>query len=123
MCGERTMIKRTEEGFNRALGLRLMVLRQSKKNITRTSRGLYWRERPTSSKVWKTVSIAFRREKLALCADILNVPIGYFYGEGEETLQFYDRSVLSAAADINQLPENIKRVIHHLARVIGKELH
>lgn len=120
MCGEREMSIKQDENFNRALGLRLMVIRQSKK----ISQGYLGACIGVSGQQVQKYENGINRitpEKLALCADILDVPIGYFYGEDEGD-QHYDKTSLSAAADINNLPEDIRRGVHHLVRLINKSV-
>lgn len=110
-----------EQNFNRALGLRLMVLRQSKK-ISQEYLGTCIGVSGQQVQKYENGINRITPKKLALCAEILKVPIGYFYGENDESLESYNRSVLNVAADIHSLPEHIRRVMQHLARAIDKEL-
>ena len=113
------MNTKKEDSFNRALGLRLIALRQSRR-ISQSYLGACIGVSGQQVQKYENGINRITPEKLALCADILKVPIGYFYGEAENGLHGFDTSTLSAAADIDALPEDIRRGVHHLVRLINK---
>ncbi|MEM6780998.1 MAG: helix-turn-helix transcriptional regulator [Pseudomonadota bacterium] len=113
------MNTKREESFNRALGLRLMVLRQSKK-ISQGYLGVCIGVSGQQIQKYENGINRITPEKLALCAEILKVPIGYFYGENEDSLKQYDRNALYAVADIECLPEEVKQGVYHLVKLINK---
>lgn len=114
------MINRKEESFNRSLGLRLMVLRQSQK-ISQEELGVSIGVSGQQIQKYEHGINRITPEKLALCANILNVPVGYFYGENEEAgLKQYSKNILITASEIDTLPDDIRRAIQHLIRMIDK---
>lgn len=111
-----------EKAFNRALGLRLMVLRQRRK----LSQEYLGEQIGVSGQQLAKYENGINRitpEKLAQCAKILDTPIAYFFDEeGNVASKYYSKSLLLTASEIDALPEDVRRAIHHLARVIEKTI-
>lgn len=61
-------------------------------------------------------------ERIQACARIFKVPVGYFYGEGENgsNNKRYDKTVMLVAAEIMELPEDIRKGVYILSRQINK---
>ena len=59
-------------------------------------------------------------ERIMTCAEIFNVPVGYFYGEGEKHVG-YDKTSLTIASTINDIEDkNVKQALYYLALAIQK---
>lgn len=116
------MISKKEDGFYRALGLRLMMQRQSR----RISLGELGESIGVTAYQVHKYENGINRispERLYLCAQALNVPVNYFFGENEEgSLKHYDKSILLTASEIDALPEEVKRAVLHMVRAIERAL-
>lgn len=59
-------------------------------------------------------------ERIMRCAEIFNVPVGYFYGEGEKGVS-YDKASLTIALAINEIEnKDVKQAVYYLALAIRK---
>jgi transcriptional regulator with XRE-family HTH domain len=122
MCGVKTMISRKEKTFYRALGLRLMMQRQSQR-ISQEELGAYIGVSAQQVQKYENGINRISPEKLHRCAEVFKIPIGYFYGEGEASeLKKYDRNILLTASEIDSLPEDIQRSLMHHVRVVDRVL-
>lgn len=111
---------KTEKDFNGALGKRLEFLRQSRK-MSLDCLGERLGVRGQQIHKYETGENRITPERIAACAQIFSVPVGYFYGEmdnGEP--RRYDKSVMSVAAEVNALPGDIRQCVYNLSRVINK---
>lgn len=110
-----------EQDFNQSLGKRLMILRQSKK-MSQEHLGACIGVRGQQIYKYETGENRITPERLNLCATILGVPIGYFYGEGEGALyqKQYDKAVITMAAEITELPKDIRQGVYTLTRIINR---
>ncbi len=109
-----------EEEFNVALGKRLMLLRQSRKMSLDY---LGARIGVCGQQIHKYESGENRLppERLAACARIFGVPVNYFFGEcGEAFERHFDKSVLNIAAEVNDLPPEVRQSIYTLSKVINR---
>ena len=115
------MNTRYEEEFNKALGFRLMTLRQSHK-MSQEYLGAKLGVRYQQIQKYETGATRMPPERIAACAKILEVPIEYFFGTDSDTKQpQYNKAVLTVAAEIMALPnDDIRKSVYHLARNINK---
>lgn len=111
----------TEEEFNIALGQRLSLMRRSKR-MSMDELGDRIGVRGQQIFKYETGENRISPERLAQCARIFDVPVGYFYGENENDQQVkrYDRVVLNAVAEISAMPYEIRTLLFDLCRSIKK---
>jgi len=112
--------------FNRALGDRLRMLRQIRRM---TQQALADALGVTFQQVQKYETGMNRvpPERIAACARIFSVPIGYFFGqETTETKKYviqHDKRIMTIAAAIAAIPsEKIVKQVYYLALAIGEDL-
>jgi len=109
-----------EESFNKALGLRLMVRRQNLQ-ITQNTLGAYLGVTGQQVQKYENGKNRISPEKLKKCAEFLEIPVGYFYGEVEEPYwQINQKNVVVGDSDIKILPYDIRQHISHLIKLINK---
>lgn len=110
-----------EEEFNKALGFRLMTLRQSHK-MSQEHLGAKLGVRYQQIQKYETGITRMPPERIASCARIFCVPVEYFFGsEQPEIHSGYSKAVLTVAAEIMALPNaDIRKSVYHLARAINK---
>lgn len=115
------MSTRYEEEFNKALGFRLMTLRQSHK-MSQESLGIRLGIKYQQIQKYESGQVRMPPERIASCARILSVPIEYFFGTGiDDKPPQYNKAVLTVAAEIMNLPnDDIRKTFYHLARMINK---
>lgn len=111
-----------EEEFNAVIGRRIMVARMSKK-ISREKLGAYIGVSEPQLFKYENGRNRIPIDKLAACAKFLEVPVSYFYGEEEDEIQKdFDKSFLSVAAEMGELPSEIRQTLHKLSRLVNKAL-
>lgn len=109
-----------EEEFYLALGKRLMLLRLSKK-MSRAHLGARIGVRGQQILKYETGENKISPERLKLYAKIFGVSVGFLFGEeGFEAPDRIDKGVLCAAAELGELPEEIRRSVYALSRIINK---
>ncbi len=110
-----------EEEFNRALGRRLSLIRQSQK-MPMDELGARIGVRGQQIFKYEIGENRISPERLAQCARIFKVPIGYFYGEEEDYSQDerYDKIVLNAVAEISNMSCETQQLLFDLCRSIEK---
>lgn len=109
-----------DEVFNIALGKRLEFLRNSRK-MSQDYLGACLGVRGQQINKYEAGENRVPPARLAMCARIFDVPVGYFYGEldnGEP--KYYDKTVMNVAAEVNTLPPDIRQCVYNLSRVINK---
>ena len=117
------MNTRYEEEFNKALGFRLMTLRQSHK-MSQEHLGAKLGVRYQQIQKYETGVTRMPPERIAACARIFSVPVEYFFGSENEAIHSnYSKAVLTIAAEIMELPnDDVRKSVYHLARTINKNL-
>lgn len=110
-----------EEEFNKALGFRLMTLRQSHK-MSQEYLGAKLGVRYQQVQKYETGATRMPPERIAACARILEAPIEYFFGTDNDDKQpRYNKAVLTVAAEIMALPnDDVRKSVYYLARAINK---
>lgn len=109
-----------EEAFYLALGKRLMVLRLSKK-MSRAYLGARIGVRGQQILKYETGENKITPERLKLCADIFSVSVSFLFGEEKfEPPEHIDKTVLIAAAELGDLPPEIRQSVYALSRIINK---
>lgn len=108
-----------EKNFNRALGLRLMVQRQKLK-LSQKDLGAQIGVSGQQMQKYENGVSSIPPHRLALCAQILKKPIGYFYGDGEDFTVAGNSNILRIAAEIDQLPYGAVETILDVVRNINK---
>jgi transcriptional regulator with XRE-family HTH domain len=110
-----------DQDFNQSLGKRLMVLRQSKQ-MSQEYLGASIGVRGQQIYKYETGENRITPERLNICAKILGVPVGYFYGEVDNApyQKIYDKAVISIAAEIIELPRDIRQGVYTLTRIINR---
>ncbi len=109
-----------EEEFNTALGKRLTMLRRSRK-MSLDCLGERIGVRGQQVHKYETGENRVPPERLAACARIFGVPVGFFFGEGEcGQSRRFDKSVMHIAAEMSNLPPEIRQGLYALSRIINK---
>ncbi len=110
-----------EEDFNKALGFKLMTLRQSHK-MSQEYLGARLGVRYQQIQKYEAGQTRMPPERIAICAKMLEVPIEYFFGtDGESKQPQYNKAVLTVAAEIMSLPnDDVRKGFYHLVRIINK---
>ena len=109
-----------EEEFYLALGKRLMLLRLSKK-MSRAYLGARIGVRGQQILKYETGENKITPERLKLCAQIFGVSVSFLFGEVEfEAPESIDRTLLNAAAELGELPPEIRKSVYALSRIINK---
>jgi len=111
----------SEEEFNKELGFRLMQVRQQHK-MSLEQLGAHIGVRYQQAQKYESGACRISPMRLALCAQIFEVGIEYFYGTDTEiTGSGYSKAVLNIASEIAELPTlELKRSVFHMAREINK---
>lgn len=115
------MRRQEEEEFNVQIGRRLTLLRQSKKMSLEYLGAILGVSHQQVHK-YETGESPLVPKRIQICAKIFDVPIGYFYGEDQNIFHQpkFDKSILTIAAEVHELPEDIRKGIYHLSRQINK---
>ena len=115
------MNTKSEEEFNTALGRRLTAIRGSHK-MSQEHLGAMLGVKYQQIHKYETGENRMSPERIQACAEIFKVPVGYFYGEGESGSNYkrYDKTVMLVAAEIMDLPEDIRKGVYILSRQINK---
>lgn len=110
-----------EQEFNQELGKRLTASRQTRK-MSQEQLGAYIGVRGQQIHKYETGENRITPQRLNICSKILGVPISYFYGEEEGSgyTKTYDRAVINIAAEISDLPKDIRQGVYVLIRIINK---
>ena len=110
-----------EEEFNTVLGKQLMVLRMKQK-MSMDHLGMHLGVSGQQIYKYETGISRMPPEKIKQCCYIFNVPVDYFFGDIETAISF-DKSILTIAAELNELPSDIRKVVYNLGKVINKNLN
>jgi transcriptional regulator with XRE-family HTH domain len=114
------MTQLLENEFKRSLGLRIMVQRQ-KMHMSQKELGARIGVSGQQMQKYENGINSMSPHRLALCAEILGKPVGYFYGDGEDGYVPTSSNILRIAAEIDQLPEEgmdvILNMMQNLTRV------
>ena len=115
------MRRQEEEEFNVQIGRRLTLLRQSQKMSLEYLGAILGVSHQQVHK-YETGESPLIPKRIQVCAKLFDVPIGYFYGEDENTFNQpkFDKSILTIAAEVHELPEEIRKGIYYLSRQINK---
>lgn len=109
-----------ENDFKRSLGLRIMVQRQ-KTGMSQKELGARIGVSGQQMQKYENGINSMSPHRLALCAEILEKPVGYFYGDGEDSSIQTSSNILRIASEIDQLPEEgmdvILKMMKNLTRV------
>lgn len=109
-----------EDDFNRALGFRLMSLRQSQR-MSQEHLGARLGVRYQQIQKYETGQARIPPIRLAACARIFGVPVEYFFGADIKDKPVYNKVALTVAAEIMALPhDDIRKSVYHLVRTINK---
>jgi transcriptional regulator with XRE-family HTH domain len=109
-----------EEKFNTALGKQVMIVRM-RQRMSMDQLGAHLGVTGQQITKYETGASRMPPEKIKRCCDIFNVPIDYFFGETASAIAF-DKSIITIAAEINDLPLEIRKAVYNLGRVINKSL-
>ena len=111
-----------EEEFNTALGRRLSSLRKSNK-MTLEHLGTLLGVSHQQVHKYETGESSLLPRRINICATVFNVPVGYFYGEDINTIpqSYLNKGTLAFAADVQELPEELRKSMHNLACQIRRE--
>ena len=105
--------------FSVELGQRLYAIRMIKK-MSRDALGEIMGITGQQIRKYETGQNRMMPERIMACAEIFNVPVGYFYGEGEKHVA-YDKTSLTIASTINDIEDkNVKQALYYLALAIEK---
>ena len=109
-----------EEKFNTALGKQVMIVRM-RQRMSMDQLGAHLGVTGQQITKYETGASRMPPEKIKRCCDIFNVPIDYFFGDTETAIAF-DKSIITIAAEINDLPFDVRKAVYHLGRVMNKSL-
>jgi|GEM_PF-2498089 len=110
------MTEKTEQQIREDIGTRIYVQRYkagfSQKDLANaigvSGQMLHKYENGTSN---------ITSQKLLLCAQALNKPVGYFYGDGEDEMQTTS-NILRIAAELDQLPpEGVDTIVDMMRNI------
>jgi len=105
--------------FSVELGQRLYTIRKIKK-MSRDDLGEIMGVTGQQIRKYETGQNRMMPERIQACANVFNVPVGYFYGEGERGVT-YDKAALTIASAINEIEDkNVKQAMYYLALAIQK---
>ncbi|NCC61321.1 MAG: XRE family transcriptional regulator [Verrucomicrobiae bacterium] len=106
--------------FDETLGKRLKLLRQSRRMSMDNLGGCIGVCGQQIHK-YETGESRMPPERLAACARMFGVPVGYFFGEGESGPQRrFDKSVVTVAAEVHELPSDVRQGFYSLMRLVNK---
>lgn len=110
-----------EEEFNVALGRRLSMIRRLHKMSLEHLGAMLGVSHQQVHK-YETGETPIGPRRIHICAKLFNVPVGYFYGEDESGMHqpSFDKTVLTIAAEVQKLPDDIRKGVYHLSRQINK---
>lgn len=109
-----------EEKFNTALGKQLMIVRMKQK-MSLDQLGAHLGVSGQQITKYETGTSRMPAEKIKRCCHIFNVSIEYFFDDAQTAMPF-DKSIITVAAEINELPLDIRKAIYNLGRIINKNL-
>ena len=115
------MRKQEEVEFNVEIGRRLTLLRQSQKMSLEYLGAILGVSHQQVHK-YETGESPLVPKRIQICAKLFDVPIGYFYGEDQDALNRpkFEKSILTIAAEVQELPEDIRKSVYYLSRQINK---
>lgn len=110
-----------DQDFNVALGKRLSLLRKSRK-MSLEHLGIILGVSHQQVHKYETGESTIQPRRIKICAKLFGVPVGYFYGEGESDTHHlkFDKSILTVAAELQQLPFEVRKGLYQLSREINK---
>ena len=109
-----------EEKFNTALGKQVMIVRM-RQRMSMDQLGAHLGVTGQQITKYETGASRMPPEKIKRCCEIFNVPIDYFFGDTASAVAF-DKSIITIAAEINDLPFDVRKAVYHLGRVMNKSL-
>lgn len=117
------MNTKQEEDFNAQIGQRLSLLRKSQKmslEYLGACLGVSYQQ----VHKYETGETAIPPKRIQLCAKLFNVPVGYLYGEDETSTHQprFNKTILTIAAEVQDLPDDVRKGLYHLSRQINKTL-
>lgn len=106
--------------FNLELGRRLATIRGIRK-ISQGRLGLHIGVSHQQIYKYESGENTMSPERIKKCAEILKVPVGYFYGEEESELHKarFDKSILTIASEMNRMKPNLRKCLFSLIREIN----
>ncbi len=113
-----------EEDFNTDLGRRLALLRTRSKMSQQHLGGMLGVRYQQIHK-YETGENRMSPKRIQACAKIFDVPIGYFYGETvnhDVEDNNLENTAILASAEIEDLPEDIRKGFYFLSRQISKTI-
>ena len=106
-----------DDQFSVELGQRLYAIRTIKK-MSRDALGEVIGITGQQIRKYETGQNRIMPERIMACAEIFNVPVGYFYGEGEKYVT-YDKTSLTIASAISEIEnQKVKQAVYYLALAI-----
>ena len=109
-----------EEKFNTALGKQVMIVRM-RQRMSMDQLGAHLGVTGQQITKYETGASRMPPEKIKRCCEIFNVPIDYFFGDTASAVTF-DKSIITIAAEINDLPMDIRKAVYNLGSVINRSL-
>lgn len=111
------MTQTQEDSFKRSLGLRIMVQRQQMK-MSQKELGARIGVSGQQMQKYENGINSMTLHRLALCAQILEKPVGYFYGDGEQDATNTSSNILRIAAELDQLPpEGVDTIVDMMRNI------
>ena len=107
----------TESELKRNIGLRIIVQRQ-RMEMSQKELGLRIGVSGQQMQKYENGVNSIPSYRLALCAQVLDKPVGYFYGDGEENDIQPNSNILRIAAELDQLPpEGVDTIVDMMRNI------
>ena len=106
-----------ESELKRNIGLRIIVQRQ-RMEMSQKELGLRIGVSGQQMQKYENGINGMPAYRLALCAQALNKPVGYFYGDGEDDGTQTTSNILRIAAELDQLPpEGVDTIVDMMRNI------
>jgi len=113
------MIDKIEQQYRRDIGSRLMIERQ-RKGLSQKELGSRIGVSGQQMQRYENGLSSMAAHKMAICAEALEKPVGYFYGDGDDGSIQTTSNILRLASEIDQLPDEGIDVIVKMMRNLNR---
>ena len=112
-----------ENVFNIELGRRLATIRALRK-MSQERLGLQLGVSHQQIYKYESGENTMPPESIKKCAELFNVPVGYFYGEEESDLHKtrFDKNILVMASEMHRMKPNLRKSVFSLIKEINNSL-
>jgi transcriptional regulator with XRE-family HTH domain len=113
------MSDKSEQEYRRNIGSKIMIERQNMK-LSQRDLGKLIGVSGQQMQRYENGTSSMAAHKMALCADALNKPVGYFYGDGDDETVQKTSNILRLAAEIDRLPDEGMEIILKMMRNLNR---